>query len=117
MTFRIGDSGLIGGRWSQEGEYLVSGSDDHRLFIWSAYDKFAVRKILDTGTYQSTLKIVSDQKATWETFSPQSSCHIQTTPKSFPVPEIVSSNSPKWNTLLNDMPPDPLKGHGTVILT
>jgi WD40 repeat protein len=36
-------------RWSQEGEYLLSGSDDHRLFIWSAYDKFAVRKVLDTG--------------------------------------------------------------------
>jgi hypothetical protein len=33
------------------------------------------------------------------------------------VPEIVSSNSPKWNTLLNDMLLDPLKGHGTVILT
>jgi WD40 repeat protein len=41
---------LILNRWSQEGEYLVSGSDDHRLFIWSAYDKFAVRKVLDTGS-------------------------------------------------------------------
>lgn len=36
-------------RWSQEGEYLVSGSDDYRLFIWDAYNKFAVRKVLDTG--------------------------------------------------------------------
>ena len=36
-------------RWSQEGEYLVSGSDDYRLLIWSAYDKFAVRKVLHTG--------------------------------------------------------------------
>jgi WD40 repeat protein len=40
----------VNGRWSQEGDYLLSGSDDHRLFIWSAYDKFAVRKVLETGS-------------------------------------------------------------------
>ena len=38
-------------RWSQEGEYLVSGSDDYRLYIWDAYNKFAVRKVLDTGIH------------------------------------------------------------------
>jgi len=42
-------------RWSQEGEYLVSGSDDHRLFIWDAYDKFKIRKILDTGIMSSLI--------------------------------------------------------------
>ena len=41
-------------RWSQEGEYLLSGSDDYRLFIWDAYNKFAVRKVLDTGTGYSS---------------------------------------------------------------
>jgi len=34
----------------------VSGSDDHRLFIWDANDRFAIRKILDTGTLVSYLK-------------------------------------------------------------
>jgi hypothetical protein len=48
---------MLIGRWSQGGEYLLSGSDDCRLFIWSAYDNFTVRKVLNTGE-RSVLKDV-----------------------------------------------------------
>ena len=50
---------LLIARWSQEGEYLVSGSDDYRLFIWSAYDKFAVRKVLYTGLHSFLWGLIS----------------------------------------------------------
>jgi hypothetical protein len=79
------------GRWSQEGEYLVSGSDDHRLFIWSAYDKFAVRKVLDTGSHVVIVLI----QVTRGIYSRQSLCRIRIIRKLYRVLEIDLSSFPR----------------------
>jgi len=106
------------GRWSQGGEYLVSGSDDHRLYLWASEDKYSVRKVLETGrTDNSDSRGTDFAQDTLETSSPQSSCPTRTTQKSSRVLATGSSSSPKSNTHPASRLLVPPSGHGTATQT
>lgn len=118
MSPRLLPVSNLRGRWSQGGEYLVSGSDDHRLYIWASEDKYSVRKVLETGRIDSSERTASDfAQDTLETSSPRSSCRTRTTQKSSRALATDSSSSPKSNTPRASRLLVPPSGHGTATQT